>query len=332
MSNINWGNLFNNFANGLNQGVQNFAMQRTNSLSTPSEANSLTQNNTSQTESLFNNTTQQLAQTTAELAQLNQQQTINMLKELLNMPKQFEQFIQQLVTTNSTSSAQIAFLLLSSTLNMSQLSSLLQNSSKEAMTKLYQLVAQYNQLGVGMKDSQLSEISKLISFVMASSTSDSQALKSTMLMYLPWLPLTDPDAFKLEIGSKQNEESGAFSDDNIVILISTENYGNVKIDIFKTGEDGIRIDFASAQVFPVKDFDTLIKELSKKYNININMNFTKKEALNKDKTKQSQTKISMHTSPGVNPFLLLVSNSVIKIVHEIDQKQNLIEARKEKLE
>ena len=331
MSNINWGNLFNNFANNFNQSMQNSVIRSANPLATNAEANTLAQNNTQQTQSLFSNSTQQLAQTTVELAQLNQQQTLNMLKELLSMPKQFEQFIQQLVTTTSKSSSEIAFLLLSSTLNMSQLSTLLQNSSKDAMAKLYQMMAKYSQVGVDIKGSQLSEISKLISFVMASSASDTQALKSTMLMYLPWLPLTDPEAFKLEIG-KHLEESASASEDSITILIATENYGNVKTDIFKTGEDGIRIDMTSSQTFPIKDFSVLIKEISKQYNININISNTQKETFNKEKVKQSQTKVSMHTSPGVNPFLLLVSNSVIKIIHGIDEKANLIEARKEKLE
>ena len=40
----------------------------------------------------------------------------------------------------------------------------------------------------------------------------------------------------------------------------------------------------------------------------------------------------MNTSPGVNPFLLLISNAVIKNVHIIDVKENLKEQRKEKLD
>ena len=39
----------------------------------------------------------------------------------------------------------------------------------------------------------------------------------------------------------------------------------------------------------------------------------------------------MNTSPGVNPFLLLISNALIKNVHIIDDKENLKEKRKEKI-
>lgn len=329
MSNINWGNLFNNFSNGFNTGVQNFGVNNANPLNVEHEVYTPFQN--TQESSPLPLAAQQMAQTAAELAQLNQQQTVNMLKELLQMPKNFEQLVQQLAANNAKTPGETALLLLASTLNMSQLSSLLQNSSKEAMAKLYQMVAQYNQLGVSMKNEQLGEISKLISFVMASSSSDVQTLKATLLMYLPWLPLTDPEAFKLEMAKKEEEQAGS-SDDSITILIATENYGNVKADIFKTGEDGIKIEFTSSTTFPQKDFDIAMKEISKKYSININISFTQKEVFNKKKNEKTQTQVSMRTSPGVNPFLLLISNSVIKNIHTIDEKENLREARKEKLQ
>ena len=178
----------------------------------------------------------QLSQTSTELADLNQQQTVKMLKELLQMPKNFEQFLTQLTTQNMPQGqqqqvVQTALLLLASHMNMQQLSSLLQNSSKEAMTNLYQMLAQYNQLGMSFKDEQLGQLSKLISFIAASSSSDVQSLRSTMLMYLPWLPLTDPNAFKLDIGKSGADDGGA-SNDSVTVLIATENYGNIFLQIF----------------------------------------------------------------------------------------------------
>ena len=52
-------------------------------------------------------------------------------------------------------------------------------------------------------------------------------------LYLPWLPLTDPNAFKLEI-TQEGQDGGLSSDDSVSILITTENYGNAKADIYKT--------------------------------------------------------------------------------------------------
>lgn len=327
MSNINWGQFLNNFNSGFNRGginnIQNMPLNQ--------ETPPLVQQQQPAAQTLFPNTTMQLNQTAIELSMLNQQQTINMLKDLLNFSKNFEQLISQLTTNSSQINAKTALMLLASTMDLSSLSSLLQNNSKEAMTNLYQMLAQYNQLGISLKDEQLSALSKLISFVSASSTSDIQSLKTTMLMYLPWLPLTDPDAFKLEIASKGNDADDNI-EDSITILMSTINYGNLKADIYKTSEDGIKIEMTSSETFPVKTFDNLMKEESKKYSININMIFSQTSKFNKEKNKTTKTQISMNTSPGVNPFLLVISTSVIKNIHNIDEKENLKETRKEKLE
>lgn len=327
MSNVNWGQFLNNFSNNFNRVAQNNVQNSQQS----SVAQPQQQTNTPYIAQPFlPQTTQQLTQTVAELALLNQQQTANMLKDLLQMPKNFEQLLTQLSSMPKETAQKTALMLLASSLNTTQLSALLQTNSKQAMTNLYQMLAQFNQIGIGMNDEQTSQLSKLISFVSASATSDIQTIRTTMLMYLPWLPLTDPNAFKIEIANA-GSDGGVGSDDFVTILISTENYGNIKADIYKTNEDGIKIEFVSSQTFPQKELITLMKEESIKYNININLILETKEVFNKKKNEKSETQIYMNTSPGINPFLLLISNTVIKNVHTIDSKENLREQRKEKI-
>lgn len=327
MSNINWSQFLNNFSNTFN-GVNN----ANNVQRTPLNQNQMPQmQQNTRLNTLTTTYIAQFQQTVSQLASLNQQQLTNMIKDLMNFAKTFDAFISQLTVNSQTVNQQTALLLLASTLNFSNLSSLLQNNSKEAMTNLYQMMAQFNKLGVTINNDQLSQITKLISFVAASSSSDVQSLKTTMLMYLPWLPLTDPDAFKLEIAQK-NTAGGEDNDDSITILISTENYGNIKADVYKTQQDGIRIEFTSSETFPQKEFKVLMQEESIKYSININFLFSVKELFNKDKNEKTKTQVCMNTSPGVNPFLLLISNAVIKKVHIIDVKENLKEQRKEKLD
>ena len=327
MSNINWSQFLNNFTNTFNgiNNTNNVPKTPLNQNSMPQMQQNLPQNN------ILPHYIAQFQQTTTQLASLNQQQITNMVKDLLNFAKNFDSFLSQLTVNSQNINRQTVLLMLAATINLGQLSSLLKTNSKEAMTNIYQMLAQYNQIGVTIKDEQLSQITKLISFVAASSLSDTQSLKTTMLMYLPWLPLTDPDVFKLEIDS-ENEAGGKNSDDSITILISTENYGNIKADVYKTQQDGIRIEFTSSETFPQKEFKVLMQEESIKYSININFLFSVKELFNKDKNEKTKTQVCMNTSPGVNPFLLLISNAVIKKVHIIDVKENLKEQRKEKLD
>lgn len=326
MSNINWGQFLNNFANNFNRVAQsNVPNAQQPVLNTPQTSQPYI------AQPYLPQTANQLAQTAAELTLLNQQQSTNMLKDLLQFPKNFEQLLTQLQTNPEMVNQKTALILLASTMDLSKLSNLLKTNSKEAMSNLYQMLAQYSKVGIDLKDEQLGQLTKLISFVAASSASDVQSLKATMLMYLPWLPLTDPNSFKLEIANN-GADNVKDSDDYISILIATEHYGNLQADVFKTNEDGIKIQLISSETFPQKDFILLMKEESKKYNININLDMAQKEVFNKKKNEKSQVQVSMNTSPGVNPFLLLISNSVIKNVHEIDDRENLREQRKEKID
>lgn len=321
----NSGSFFNNFQNGFNFSQPNNMPVQQNAPLTP--VNNLVpaplqpQNKETPLMNVLTNTVTQLQSTAKELASLNEQQTINMVKDLLKFPKQFEQLVTQLTTDAKLSNQQTALLLLASNMNMSQLSQVLQNSSKEAMSNLYKMLASYNQLGVSMKDEQLSHLTKLISFVSAASTSDVQSLKTAMLMYLPWLPLTDPEAFKLEIGTNGVDNEQSVGLDSVGVLLSTKNYGNLQSQILKTEEDGIKIEVISSETFPLAEFTELMKQESKRYSININFDLARKPEFNKDKVEKSQTEVFLNTSPGVNPFLLVISNALIKNVHEIDEKE-----------
>lgn len=332
----NSGAFFNNFQNGFN-------FHQQNNIPTPSNApvnqvNNLVpsslqnQNKPATLLNVLTNTAIQLQSTAKELASLNEQQTVNMVKDLLKFPKQFEQLISRLTTDVKLTNSQTAILLLSSNMNLPQLSQLIQNSSKEAMSNLYKMLADYNKLGVSMKDEQLSHITKIISFISASSASDVQSLKTTMLMYLPWLPLTNPETFKLEIGSNSDNNSEAIGLDSVGVLLSTKNYGNLQAQILKTDEDGIKIEVISSETFPLQDFVELMKLESKRYSININFDLAKKPEFNKDNVQKSETEVFLNTSPGVNPFLLLISNSLIKNVHELDEKETEKWQQKENME
>ena len=173
MSNINWNQFSNNFMNNFNRVVQNnvpntsqVVQNQNQQVNTPYIA-----------QPFLPQTTAQLSKTIAELSVLNQQQTMDMLKDLLQFPKNFEQLLTQLAVNPNESNQKIALLLLASSLNTSQLSSLLQNNSKQAMTNLYQMLAQFNITGMSLKDEQIGQLTKLISFIAASSSSDVQTLR-----------------------------------------------------------------------------------------------------------------------------------------------------------
>lgn len=337
---MNWSNFINNFLkpeiqdtlkNLQNQNSSSSA--RTNNLETETQTTLFrlsastpqTQGQTPQAQNqfpvgefLFN----------AEVNQLEQQQTTQMIKELFQLPKEITEFLQ--LVTNQGKNSQIIELL-GVLIDLNQMSGLLQQNGKSALSNLYQIIAEYNRLGVSMKSQEITELAKVINMAVRQVTStEVQTLKTVMLLYLPWLPLTDSEAFKLEITEKK-EEAASDSEDNITLLISTVNYANLQAAISKTGNESVNVNVICSENFPSTDLKNGLDEKSIKFNVPINFESKVHENATKYKNEERKMKIFMNTSPGVNPFLLLIANSVLNIVHNIDDMDTLREKRSQRI-
>ena len=283
----------------------------------------------------------------SETQLINQQTQLNgadkstYVKDLLNLPQTMEDFLL-LMTSNSTSSGaktaanlssnDLASILLASNLDLSKMAALLQQNGKEALSKLIQMTAKFNQMGLSMKNDQMNELASVINAsVSTAGASQNQALKSFLLLYLPWLPLGENTNFSIEIGSGAPEEEGE-SDDSVTILISTENFGNVKIVLFKQGNKAISMQIACSKEFPKEFVEKAIEVQAQNYNVQAGIAFEEKQVEKPKKQEQSQTQVSLNTSPGVNPFLILMAHAVIKIVIGVDKAQSLSEDRKKMIE
>lgn len=277
------------------------------------------------------NLNQDITNTRAQLAQLNNLDKNLLLKDLFNLPKDIKDFLLMMSDTNSKalSNQEITNLLTNGSLDLSKLMLFIQQNGKEALSKLFQMVANYNQLGATVKQDQLSELTALINACVAGAAEkDSQALKTMMLLYLPWLPLTDNKAFKLEIENSIGAE--ASRDDSITILISTINFGNIQVLLTKPDKCSIGVNITCSQEFPVEKIKLAISEEAVNYNVQANISESIIEKAD-NKIQDSQLQISMKVSPGVNPFLILMANSVIKVITAVDNADNIRQARKEML-
>ena len=326
MSNINAGQIFNNFPNNIKQ------IQTGNIKGDIISESSIIkeQEITANIKRNFPNTTMQLSQTMAELSLLNRTQTINMLKELLNFPKSMEQLISQLAIKEGDTNAKVLTLISLSNIDLSELKTLIQSSAKEGITKLYKMVAEYNAIGIRIKEEQINEITKLITYISSVSNSEIQSIKTAITMYLPWLPLTDPEAFKLEITEKGGEKERE-NIDTITVLISTINYGNVQFKIYEIERNKILIDMSVSEKFPQKELISKIKEENKKNNVNIEAEIRVKRIENKDKNKERETKVYMNINKGIKANILVITTNIINKIHIIDKKEELRERREEKI-
>lgn len=291
------------------------------------------------TQQFVNQSTRSLYQFFANLQASQQLQTNEMslvLKDLLNMQKDMESFLTTMADNRALAQLakpDVAQLLMNSQIDLSKLMAFMQQNGKEALGKLFNMTAKFAPTGNMTTGSQMSELIAILNACTPKAdTQQVQVLKNMMLLYLPWLPLGEQN-FSIEIGTKsENGENGADGEDTITILIQTVNFGNVQVLIFKS-DSTINFNISAGDIFPKEKVMELLKLEANDYNVQTEMSFEKKEILSKvKKPENAQTQVSVNTSQHVNPFLILMAQTAVRIIIDIDKNASLIENRKEKLQ
>lgn len=291
------------------------------------------------TQQFVNQSARSLYQFFANLQASQQLQTNEMslvLKDLLNMQKDMESFLTTMADNRALAQLakpDVAQLLMNSQMDLSKLMAFMQQNGKEALGKLFNMTAKFAPTGNMTTGSQMSELIAILNACTPKAdTQQVQVLKNMMLLYLPWLPLGEQN-FSIEIGTKsENGEDGADGEDTITILIQTVNFGNVQVLIFKS-DSTINFNISAGDIFPKEKVMELLKLEAKDYNVQTEMSFEKKEILSKvKKPENAQTQVSVNTSQHVNPFLILMAQTAVRIIIDIDKNASLIENRKEKLQ
>lgn len=237
------------------------------------------------------------------------------IKDLMKLPKEMQEVLV-ILQNNNVTSQEAAKLLSSTNINLSILADIIQKSGKEAMNKLVLVMANASKQGIN-DTSQIRDAIKFInaSVSVAAQDNPNQILKTFMLLYLPWLPLQEGIDFDLEIENSENSDGD--SETSITIMISTRNYGNVKITLVLVKGGSIEIFITCCTNFPKEELLKRIKNEGKLHSIQTNTTFEQNEN-KKDTNSPRQTKISTSNLNEVNPFLLLMANAVIRHTIELD--------------
>lgn len=238
------------------------------------------------------------------------------IKDLMNLPKKIEEIL--VLVQNNAAAAKDLKELLTKNINLASLAELIKEGGKEAMNKLVLVMASASKQGI----TDLSQIKDAIKFINASVSVAGQndtekILKTFMLLYLPWLPLQEGVDFDLEIESSQGEEGD--SELSITIMISTRNYGNVRVTLILLAGNSMSIIINCSEEFPKDELLKRINTENKKHSIQSDVTFEQK-AMKTDENATRQAKISMSNLMEVNPFLLLMANAIIRHTIEIDNQ------------
>lgn len=258
------------------------------------------------------------------------------LKDLLGMQKDIKEFLSEVAlneTAGNLSKPDLAKLLLSNQFELGKLTRFMQQNGKEALSKLFTMTANFAQSGAVAGSSQIGELIAILNACTPNAdTSQVQVLKNMILLYLPWLPIGEQNSFTLEISGRKSESGGAESEDSISVMIKTVNFGNVSVLIFKNETGAISFNIKASPEFPKDKISEKIKQEAKEYNVQTEMSYEEKTNLKfPEKDKAAKTEVNVNMGNKINPFLILMTETVIRIIIETDKNFTLVEKRKEKL-
>lgn len=254
-------------------------------------------------------------QITAQKNAISQQQA-QILAQLqgLTTPTQIQTVMQNQLASQLQASIKNLALSPSGMINLSEISQMIQVNGKEALTKLITSMTQASKQGI-QDLTQIREMAKLVnlSVATASQNEPTQTLKLLMLLYLPWLPLSEGVGFELDI---ETSEANPQSDSVLTITITTVNYGTVVATLILESANSVHVSVECPKKFPKEELMLRIENEEKNYSMNSVVTFSDKET--KSQEKIVKAKINMAQTSEINPYMLLMAHTIIRHTIEID--------------
>lgn len=259
------------------------------------------------------------------------EQRANYIKDLLNLPRDFQSFINQIQNMNTETAKSFAKILTDGKINLSALTELLAGNSKEAVQKLMMTIMTVSKMGSN-NVSGLKELMAMFS-VNANSSDSTQTVKNLLMLYLPWLPLSirnemnldfDIDIFDKIQGADPDKEENI---ETIKIMIETANYGNVLAELEMAPNFEVDVYITAIESFPESEVLKRFNEENKKNSIRSNTKIEKtKDPENSQEFKQN---VKITSSNFVSPKLVQSAHSLIKIIIEVDYSNFIINEEEE---
>jgi len=260
-----------------------------------------------------------------------------LIRELLNIPSEMKELLVFLLSKKKSAES-IDKLIINSDvkINMGLLQRLLETNSKDAMNKLIKL---FQQAPGGTENiDQMKEIIKLLSILVPKKDfSPQEVLTNVLLLYLPFIPLSEKQ--NIEIKFEKKKEENAESDVNsLVIYISTINLGRFRIAIYSNKNLSLKVEVENIkegnQAVPnrkeyIEKILKLIKAETQKEKITTEISFLTAKKKGDPAQEKTEHKREVIISPvkDISPVIILTAQKIAKIILEVDEKASLHIAR-----
>ncbi len=247
---------------------------------------------------------------------------MKMLREFLYLPSELEEFLNMEMLSKTGAAEKGAKNINSQTqVQIAEILKLLNTNTSLATKKIMDLMVTFSRDGNLSSQKELKDILNIITTLNANFSADTnQILKTFVIYYLPWLPLSTKSSenldFEIDFEKKENSEGGENTEvQSATIAITTKTWGAVKAVLEYTSSSLTTLIYANAS-FPQEEFEILFSEKTKKLNMT---NTILKEDIKQTPEKSEKTSVQISTEDNINSYLLFAIYSLIRLIFEMDK-------------
>ena len=308
---IDYLQIINNFVkNTKTLGVATEGINET--LKTASESKNMQQTNTSASQNIVLNQNLDV-----RFNAINRIEQANLIKELLNLPKDIAELFSFLMYKQISSETLETLLKQNQKLNTALIKQTLEENSKESLNKLLKLFQQAP--GGTQNTEQIKEILTLLSQVIPKKDASAQEILTNLtLLYLPWLPLSEKQDIEIRFEKREREEDDNSEQTVLVIYITTINLGRFKISIILNKDCSVKIEIENTET--LTETSEYLKKILKRINEQ-----TRKDKINaklelmiisdsKESSEEKKREVIISPSRDVSPVLVITAQKIAKII------------------
>lgn len=271
-----------------------------------------------------------------------------LIRELLNVPDDIQELLS-LIAYKKTSPDDLKKLLAqeNTKINTDLIKLMLEQNSAESMNKLIKLFQQAP--GGTQNTEQMKDIMALLNQILPKKdASPQQTLTNLILLYLPWLPLSEKQDIEIRFEKRENNDSKTSEQSALVIYISTINLGRFRISIVLKKDYSLKIEIENfGEEDNKKEYlESILKEIKKQTRkdkiiaeIELFIIPEKKKLCASTDTEQPISGVSLPNPPKreviispskeIQPVVIIAAQKIARIIIETDEKISLLETRKE---
>lgn len=282
----------------------------------------------------------------AQANALSTSQMVQLLKNLLQLPREMVQLMALLSDLDTQTTQELLQTLLNEPVHITPegIQELLQEKTQQSTEKLLKLL-QNTPMQYSPSGQQLGDLLKDLSeFSSKAKNSPAEALQTLVSLYLPTYPLQGPQRFFLYFEPPKTGEEAPSETTNLLVFIETLHLGSLKITLSQQPDSKIALDLdhqISDDILKNR-LEACLQEALQSQQIplaqlqfNQDTEACSQEGkaiaplISQSNSSEFRQSVSVHPTGAISAALILTAHTIIRTVFEFDTRQSVQNSRQQ---